>query len=303
MSKSTLLSLHVMPPEFLMFERWINSYRKALIHLKRSNDIILKVTLNLNPTIINWPQTPLTQEYFIHKFHQLLLGIPHIGEIIVDDSCGGVTHQRRESIRLNYDQHIFADADVAFPETLLMHLLNQSSSLSGRYIVTPSVVRLWDTSWDPLVHRDFKEKPLGYHLTHPAEVTRYQTILAVRRTLIDTIKYSGGWFTLYSKDFFDFTGIPESLGGYGAEDEFGGFASLLAKENGCEISQFILDGIYVSEIYLNREAEKTKEVSLFEFDKKLIRQKLVPCIEEELRKFSIRSLGKEICAKLYGYPI
>jgi len=59
--------------------------------------------------------------------------------------------------------------------------------------------------------------------------------------------------TLYSKKFWDFVGIPEEFGGYGPEDTFGMTAANLAKDKGYKIDQYVLDGIYISENYKNRE--------------------------------------------------
>jgi hypothetical protein len=303
MSKSTLISIHVMPHEFPMFQRWIESYSRSLTHLKKPNDVILKATLNLNPALIDWPGSSLQPRYFVDKFHALLSTIPHIHDVIEDNSCRGVTDQRRSSIGLAYDQHIFADADLAFPEVLLMHLLDKSETLNGRYLVTPSLVRMWDPSWDPLVHQQFKNKPIGYCKLHAPGETTSQVVSLVSLRAIDTIKYSGGWFTLYSKEFFEFTGIPLALGGYGAEDEFGGFAALVARENGFEVTQYVLDGIYISENYVSRDTEKVAGIRPFDFDKVEARRQLVPAIEDELRKFSIRSLGKEIFCKIQSYKL
>ena len=59
--------------------------------------------------------------------------------------------------------------------------------------------------------------------------------------------------TLYSKEFWQFIGIPESFGGYGPEDTFGMVASTRANERGYNIKQYVLDGLYISEDYFNRE--------------------------------------------------
>jgi hypothetical protein len=58
--------------------------------------------------------------------------------------------------------------------------------------------------------------------------------------------------TLYSKSFWEFVGIPESFGGYGPEDTYAMSAAQLAIKLGHDIKQFVIDGIYITEDYINR---------------------------------------------------
>jgi hypothetical protein len=58
--------------------------------------------------------------------------------------------------------------------------------------------------------------------------------------------------TLYSKSFWQFVGIPESFGGYGPEDTYGMTAGRIALEAGYVVNQYVLDGLYITEDYINR---------------------------------------------------
>ena len=58
--------------------------------------------------------------------------------------------------------------------------------------------------------------------------------------------------TLYSKSFWELVGIPESFGGYGPEDTYGMEAGKVALKLGYDIKQFVLDGVYITEDYVNR---------------------------------------------------
>jgi hypothetical protein len=46
--------------------------------------------------------------------------------------------------------------------------------------------------------------------------------------------------------------IPESFGGYGPEDTYGMAASELAIKLGYDIKQIVLDGVYITEDYIDR---------------------------------------------------
>lgn len=250
--KSTLVCVHVMPQEIEMFERFMTQYKKALCYLDEQDSVTIKASLNLNPELVDWKNSELTPEYFIPIFEKLFEGVPNINEIVTDNSLMGTTQQKRESIKLNYDQFIFADADIVFPETLLKYQLEASYLLEGRYLLIPNVVKLGDPSWDVIVHDDFINNPFNQQHTHPPLQTIEQPIEEVYIQPIPVFKFGCGMHTLYSKEFWDFIGIPESFGGYGPEDTFAMYSATLSSQHGYQIDQYVLKGIYTTEDYLDR---------------------------------------------------
>jgi hypothetical protein len=291
--KRTLVCIHVMPPEFTLFERWIADFRQSLSFLTPLDRVTLRASLNLNPRLIDWSQSSLSPAYFIERFRQLMAGLPANYEIREDDSLAGTTQQKRECIALDYDQFIFADPDIAFPPYLMRGLLGVSYKLSGRYMISPPVPRLWDATWDMLVHPDFLVQPLGYYLTHSPDKTRQQAPQEVLAIPIEETKFGTGWMNLYSQDLLSFTGIPASLGGYGAEDSFIGLASRVARRNGFPCEMYILRNVYVSEDYVTRRLMLDGHVAYrdarFE-QRELAERHLAP----ELSMFAKRSLGKNL---------
>ena len=252
--KKTLICIHVMPSEIEMFERLMYRFHRALSYLDENDDVTLKVTLNLNPELTDWNSSELKQGYFVSRFGVLFNGIKNINEIILDTSCWGTTQQKRESYKLDYDQFIFCDTDILFHEHMLKYQLNVSYRLDGIYIISPSLPKWWDSSWDDLCHSDYIDKPYGY-ATDSDEVvngTFAQSINTVNARQIPTIKFGCGMHTLYSKSFWELVSIPESFGGYGPEDTYGMHASNVALQLGYDIKQFVMDGVYITEDYKNR---------------------------------------------------
>ena len=162
MKKRTLICIHVMPSEIEMFERLMIQFHKAFQYLDGNDDVTLKVTLNLNPELTDWKNSELKQEYFIRRFNLAFEGLPNINEIITDDSLWGTTQQKRESVKLDYDQFVFCDTDISFSPKLLKYQLNISYQLNDMYVISPSLPKWWDESWAVLTHRDFLDKELGY---------------------------------------------------------------------------------------------------------------------------------------------
>ena len=252
--KRTLICIHVMPSEIEMFERLMNQMHKSFSYLDENDDVTLRVTLNLNPELTDWENSEYTQAYFVARFGVLFNGLKNINEIILDTSYWGTTQQKRESYKLDYEQFIFCDTDILFHEHMLKHQLNISYQMSGMYIVSPSLPKWWDNSWDELCHSDYFNKPYGYAMDtkEVMEGTYTQTIGKIIAKQIPTIKFGCGMHTLYSKSFWEFVGIPDSFGGYGPEDTYAMSAAQLAIKLGHDIKQFVIDGIYITEDYINR---------------------------------------------------
>jgi len=252
--KRTLICIHVMPSEIEMFERLMYQFQKSVKHLDADDDVTFKVTLNLNPELTDWQNSELKNGYFVNRFAILFNGIKNINEIILDTSCWGTTQQKRESYKLDYDQFIFCDTDILFHEHMLKHQLNISYQLDGTYILSPSLPKWWDNSWDDLCHSDYKDKPYGYAMDNKEimQETNNQQIKQIVAKEIPTVKFGCGMHTLYSKSFWELVGIPESFGGYGPEDTYGMACSEVAKRLGYSIRQFVMDGVYITEDYISR---------------------------------------------------
>ena len=253
MSKKTLVCIHIMPNEIEMFQTFMIQYRKALMYCK-DYEVYIKATLNLNPKLTDWDKSELKQDYFIKIFNEQFQykDIHQLNEIILDDSMWGTTQQKRESIKINYfDQFLFVDTDIIIHEHQLMYQLRAAEPLNGKYIVSPAIPKWWDNSWDVLV--DSSMRDTEFNTKETLESVHQQTPNKLVMHLIPTIKFGCGMHTLYSKEFWQFIGIPDSFGGYGPEDTFGMMASIGAIKKGYDIKQYVLDGIYISEDYFNRE--------------------------------------------------
>ena len=254
MKKRTLICIHVMPSELEMFERQIELLKRAFMYLDDRDDVTLKVTLNLNPELTDWENSELKNGHFVSRFAVLFNGMKNVNEIILDTSCWGTTQQKRESYKMDYDQFIFCDTDILLHEHMLKHQLNISYQLDGVYIVSPSLPKWWDSSWDELCHSEYTDKPYGY-ATDSDEVVNgayTQQIVSINARQTQKIKFGCGMHTLYSKSFWELVGIPDSFGGYGPEDTYGMAASELAMKLGYDIKQFVLDGVYITENYRER---------------------------------------------------
>ena len=252
--KRTLICIHVMPSEIEMFERQMQLFKKAFLYLDERDDVTLKVTLNLNPELTDWENSELKNGHFISRFAVLFNGIKNINEVILDTSCWGTTQQKRESYKLDYDQFIFCDTDILFHEHTLRYQLDVSYQMDGMYIISPSLAKFWDESWDVLCHSDYIDKHIGYSTEREAiENTTVQKIKSIEIKRTPVIKFGCGMHTLYSKSFWELVTIPHEFGGYGPEDTYAMAAADVAIRLGHDIVQVYMDGIYITEDYINRK--------------------------------------------------
>lgn len=248
--------MHILPIEIEMFDRFMSKYKESLTYLDNTDNVTFRFTLNLNPELTDWNNSRLPQSYFIDIFNNHFKDIPNINQIVTDNSIWGTTQQKRESYKLNYDQFIFCDADIAVHPHLLKLQLLASYNLDGMYVISPSIPRWWDTTWDVIVDSRFKDKPLyTYKSKEVFDSVFMQDTNSVTVKYINDFKYGCGMHTLYSKSFWDFIQIPDSFGGYGPEDTFSMNAAKLARSKGYSINQYVMDGIYISEDYHNRTPE------------------------------------------------
>ena len=293
MKKRTLICIHVMPSEIEMFERLMGQMYKAFHYLNENDDVTLKVTLNLNPQLTDWENSELKNGHFVSRFGILFNGMKNINEIILDTSCWGTTQQKRESCKLDYDQFIFCDTDILFHEHMLRYQLDASYQMEGTYIISPSLAKWWDSSWDELCHSDYKDKEFGYATTKPAIDNTYtQEIKQINARQIQKIKFGCGMHTLYSKSFWELVTIPESFGGYGPEDTYGMWASGIAIKLGYDIKQIVLDGVYITEDYINRTPSFDGRIKPID-RKKEFYDKANLLGQEEVTKFAKRLIEKQ----------
>jgi hypothetical protein len=88
------------------------------------------------------------------------------------------------------------------------------------YIITPEIVKLGDNTWDKLVNNKFMDKPYGYQGHNDSIIDSFNMHGDVTLESIDTFKFGGGWFTLFSKALLDYIEFPDDVKGYCPIDTF-----------------------------------------------------------------------------------
>ena len=286
-----------MPPELGDYNTMVDMLKNVSTRSSEKDYISLYVTLNLSSKLFNWDKSSVTRDTYINFFNEIkekcVWAQELIFEVIEDDSILGTTSQKHKAIKGDYDQFIFLDGDMVFHKDTLRYVLDTSYQVDGMYFITPQIVRLWDDSWDILVHQDYKHIPCvknGYYREHKPELTINQKIKNLNVSLAPYFKFGAGWFTLYSKQVLDLIGIPKFLGHYGPEDTFLMYGSQLAVRKKFDIKQYIIEGLLVSENKIYRK-EFMKEGLVYRDLKDNFREQAWAKFDDGLKELNIKLDG------------
>lgn len=220
----------------------------ALFLDKTKNHVILEVNMLASSYIIDWKNSVLKQDFFLKKFNHLKNYVDWADESYFNFdnvSYGGcdITNIKIDS-KYEFDNILLVDVDLIFSNYTLSSFLDSPNILpKSKYIITPSLVKLWDNTWDTLVNPNFLNKPLNYNKTNNSIVDVNQDYGDITLTPLQQFKWAGGWFTLLSRELIEFLKIPNDIKGFCPIDT--------AIMYGCslfpDITQYKIDNLIVCE--------------------------------------------------------
>ena len=250
MSKSkVLLQIFPLVTDIDYLERTLILLKQNSAYLdKEKFHIILDVTLPISDYLTDWNNSILKQDFFINKFNNLKVYGDWADEVYfnIDDKVKGCVDCCINNVyKYQVDDVIWLDTDIVFNPYTLSTILESSlqvKSIQSKYIITPEITKLWDYTWDVLVNKQFLNKPYGYEQTNSSisdvmEVPGEMTIQA-----LNTFKFAGAWFTLYSKELLDYIKFPQDIEGYSPIDTF----IMEFCKRAPEVTQYKIENLIVS---------------------------------------------------------
>ena len=249
--------IHCLPREIDQLERVLNKLHESSFFLEEENKVIIDVTLNLNDNFIDWENSILDKQFFINKFNQLEKKSTWAYKTLfdVDDKkkCLGINDKRRNSIN-NVEKEVthlmYLDLDVFFNKLNLYFIFQSLNQIKNQYhIISSELTKLWDNSWDLLSNKKFRGESYDFWKTLNPYSIEYHVNSEEEFNIkpLNTIKFGGGWFNVFSVNLLKFIGIPDSLGPYGLDDTYVMEASKLMKSKGYDLTQYILVGNIICE--------------------------------------------------------
>lgn len=260
----TLISIFALPEEIDELERTLIQLKYSSEFLDPEHSVIIDVSLGLSDYLTDWPNSNLNKDFFHSKFMQLQKYTDWCVESnfnVSEEILGCVSQRRISSNKYIVDNIIWLDTDIIFHPGTLAYIINSAIALKNagveNYIITPEIVRIWDSTWDALVNEKFKQNPCGYEkINDPYTDSGFHGDISLEEINASTsnqpkLKFAGGWFTCLSKNVLDLYAVPESFGHYGLEDTFIMWAD--SKLN--KIKQFKIKNLVICEDYKYRNKE------------------------------------------------
>ena len=297
--------LHCLPREIDEVERICNHLQRSSHLLDEKDKVILDFTLNISDTLTDWKKSKLPKEFFIEKWKMMEKRSDwthgNIFEVNVDDNCLGCNDKRRNSIR-KYSNDIthfmYLDTDVHFSIYNLFYVFRALESIKNKYhILSSQLLRLWDEGWNIISNDIFI--PMGYDSKiwlkfDPFGIDNecYNHLEDVNIKELPYIKFGGGWFNIFSSNLLKFIDIPDSLSSYGLDDTFIVDCANMMKQNGYDVSQYIIDNMVVCENRkyrdLNPYNNLIKDLTIDESFKQKYRDNAQLHYPNEIEKFKNR---------------
>lgn len=248
--------LHVMPYEIDQLEQLLLKLKTSSNYLSHLDKVIVDVLLNLN--LVDWESSTFPKSFFINKLNQLeqltKTWATTKFEVNEDGTIQGcVSHRRKAYASSNSEAILVLDTDIIFSETLLAHLIQSTKILKKHtdyFILTPQITPMWDNSWESLVNDSYKNDGINFKERDPYKYAQFLGDVSLKP--INNFKFGGGWATLISTSLIKRIQIPQSLGHYGLEDTYLMYCSEMLKQNGANITQYVLENEVIVEDNLFR---------------------------------------------------
>lgn len=234
--------------------------KKASQYLNSEDKIYIDTALNLSDYIINWNKSKLPKQYFIDKYNALfpLLDWANHKSIIYEgNELWGHLDMQKVEIEPHIDYYIKICADMWFHDHLLYYMIEGAKQIKDKYfVITPETFKLWDWTWDILVHNKYKDIPYDqwHKLSNIFEIESHINTLEEPYIELSNYLKWAGWFDLYSKAFVEeLVPVPKEWKGYGPWDYYGMLVSDIACKKGIIVNEYILKNQIICEYHPNKE--------------------------------------------------
>jgi hypothetical protein len=250
--------IHCLPREIDGCERVLDQLHRASYFLEPQDEVVLDCTLNLSDSLCDWNNSKLPKEYFENRWKAAEKRsdwtVTNHFKITHDDSIMGCNDVRRNGIREHSDNtthFMYLDCDIYFSQYILSYIFRTLDSVNNEYtIVTPEILKLWDSSWDDISNKRWrvKEGPVWQSydpFNLDKECFDYLDQVSIRE--VPVVKFGGGLLTTISSNLLKLIDIPDTFPGYGLDDTFVMECANQMKRMGYDVKQYAIENIIAIE--------------------------------------------------------
>jgi len=244
MKKIYKIVVHIRPWEIDQFEYQLKQLIKNSYYIE--DTLVLYVNMDISENVIDYNNSNIKKDYFISKFKHLeeLTNKYYIAKFNIVNNLQ-VLSTRRQSVKENdCDYIIWLDSDIYFNSYTLLYLINSSKLIKeSKFILTPNIIKYWDSSWDCITAKEYLSMPYNHRDffdSYSIDNTSKEEISISKN---HTVKLGAGWFNLFSNELLQEIKIPDSFGGYGPDDTY---IEIIAAQ--LQYPQYIVNGCVVTEL-------------------------------------------------------
>jgi hypothetical protein len=242
-------------------ERILTALKEASCQTNGDVEYELSVTMDMSDSKINWEKSILPKGLFEDKFDNIkkICNWCNVSfDINQNKDCFGCADKRRNDsvkYRNKCDAFVWLDPDIYFPKHILTGLGAAVNGINNKYyLVTPEIIRYWDSSWDVITNKKFLSEPFNHRdffdMYSVDAVCQELDGPSIEPLQENVIKFGGGWFTCISHDLLQLATVPSFIGEYGPDDTWlSAFSSNYnIKHSHSIIKQYVMRNIVTTEL-------------------------------------------------------
>jgi len=168
LNKKYVIGTHIMFFEIEMYKDFIDGMVNLLETVENKENVTIDLCLNLSQNLEKIDTKQITESDILAKFNKGIIRIEELGYDVVSkvhtDIDGFYFHtDYRRDLNYNYckkvDYVMWGETDSLFPREAFQAIetLSQYTDEQGiyKYLLSFADRKMWDDSWDPLVHVDY----------------------------------------------------------------------------------------------------------------------------------------------------
>lgn len=254
-----VIGISILPQEIDFLQTILTQLKICSTKLSFTDEFLVDIKLLTSDKLTNWDTSIIPKEFFIQKLNSLKLLLDWCeSDVYTSEEILGCVSYRiyLQEKYINEKSITWLDADLIFNENTLLVLSQAIDSMDKEYwILTPELVKLWDSTWDCLVNKYYRNFSYDYQKSNDCFLdTRLNSdninLSPINNTgPLSRLKFAGGWLTTFSPKIFNICPIPKSLGHYGLEDTF----LMVALNFLPQVVQYKIENLIVAENYKYRD--------------------------------------------------
>ncbi len=167
--KNIVVSMFVFPWEIDSLERVLIGLKESSFNIHPEVKFTLSVTMDLSDRRVQWNSSSIPHEFFENKLKNLTKlcnWCDYSFDINQSSDVYGAADKKRSDLAKYKDKadvFMWLDTDIYFPKHILYAISSFVLELKDPYyILTPEIIKYWDSSWDIITNKKYLNQPFNH---------------------------------------------------------------------------------------------------------------------------------------------